>query len=167
MIRHNKKVISWYSMIYDGVVKSRRTMIVFSFLSFLVLRCSEVEIGRCQHLTKIPSSEKNANAPLGGSKSGPTSHQTKFTLKIGRLKSNLLTFLKWACIGDQCPLEAISTLNCLKTCRQILTDEWWRSSSLKGDCNISCSHTKSMLLLVEFFYQFMIMFDTKFIISNI
>ena len=81
------------------------------------------------------STEKNANAPLEGSKTCPTSHQTKFTLKTIEIK--------WAYIGDQCPLEAINTLSCLKTWRQILTNEWGRSSSLKGGCDISCPHTKS------------------------
>ena len=140
---------------------------LFSLLSLPPLKSWDWTPSAFDKSSRLLLIEKNANVPLGGSKPRPTSHQTKFTLKIGRLKSNLLTFLKWACIGDQCPLEAISTLNCLKTCRQILTDEWWRSSSLKGDCNISCSHTKSMLLLAEFFYQFMIILDTKFIISNV
>ena len=134
---------------------------------------SKVEIGRRQHLTKVPLQQKRMQMSHLTTVQSLAKHLITPNLLWKSVKANLILQshmccrLFWNHIGDQCPLEAISTLNCLKTCRQILTDEWWRSSSLKGDCNISCSHTKSMLLLAEFFYQFMIILDTKFIISNV
>ena len=119
------------------------TRIVFSFLC----RLKSWDWTPSAFDKSSPLTEKNANAPLeDSSKPCPTSHHTKFTVKICLPGKSDMCWLFSNYIGDQCLLEAINTLNCLKTCHQILTNElWnvWRSSNLRGGCSdISHSHTK-------------------------
>ena len=116
--------------------------IVFSFLC----HGSKVEIGRRQHLTKVPSNRKECKCPTWRFKALvyiSSNWKIWWTLQSDFSQLSILAInVRWK--------QHISTLSCLKTCHkiltkfgQILTNEWWRSS------NISSSHTKSMLLLKQ------------------